>query len=362
LRPRVSIVSVRHDVGEAVREAVESIAKPNRLFRREGTYLIKPNMICAKTAEEGVTTDLRVIKAIGNMIQEAGATPLVGDCPGSAAYTNPESVFEATGLKELCRREGFELRVLDKEIPVSVSNPNGVVSKQFFVPSIAIQCDGLINAPKLKTHSLTTLTAGVKNFFGLLQGGQKAESHVRTKNNPEEFSNFLVDLYGAVSHKVKLDVLDAIVGMEGEGPTAGTPVQVNKVLASDSALALDQVASALIGWDPMTVGPSFAAAKRGIGPGSLEDVEIIGEELTPLDRPFRKPEIFETEERFRKIRGTIECDESRCVRCGVCVQICPGRAITMLEHPAFDYDTCIQCFCCTELCPQSALKVIRTLV
>lgn len=362
MRLKVSIVRVHYqDVEGAVREAVDLIGGASNYVEEGGRYLLKPNMISAKSAGEGVTSDLRIISALAKMVKEAGAHPMVGDCPGTAAYTHPETVFEATGLKALCELEGIELRVLDHDRPVIVTNPWGVVATEFFVPALVVECEGVINVPKFKTHSLTTLTAGVKNLFGLLPGGQKAESHIKTKNDPERFSNLLVDLYVAVEPYLKLNVLDAIVAMEGEGPISGDTVVLDLVLASHNPLALDMVASVLAGWDPMTVGTNFVAHQRGIGPRSFDEIEICGEPVQNLVRPLKKPQIFESEERFVSIRATIDCDEERCTSCGVCADICPGKAITLEDRPRFDYTKCIQCFCCAELCPQGALTIKRSL-
>jgi len=262
-------------------------------------------------------------------------------------------------VRRLCEEAGVELRVLDRERPVRVESPGGVVVGEFWFPEYALRCDGVINVPKLKTHTLTALTCAVKNLFGLQQGGSKADHHVRTRNDPEQFSHLLLDLYEAIRPQIRLNVVDAVVGMEGEGPAGGDPVSLGLILAGEDAVAVDVVASAVIGWNPMEVGTNYLASERGLGPSGLGEIEVVGLPVEEAIRPFRKPQIYMDSRPFIEIRMPIECDEERCVGCGVCAQICPGGAITLRDRPEFDYDRCIQCFCCIELCPHGALKAVR---
>lgn len=359
MKPKVSIVRVENDIEAAVREAVRLLGGIERFVEAEGSYLIKPNLFTTKTAEEGATTDMHIVLALAEMVRERGATPVVGECPAMAAYARPDIIFDELGVRRLCEEAGVELMVLDREPPVRVDCPGGVAVGELWFPDYALSCDGIINVPKLKTHALTTLTCAVKNLFGLQQGGSKANHHVRTKNDPERFSHLLLDLYGAIRPQVRLNVVDAIVGMEGEGPGGGDPVRLGLIIAGEDAVAVDLVASAVMGWDPMEVGTNYLAAERGLGPSSLEEVDVVGLPIEEVARPFRKPQIHQDGRMFVKARMSIECDEDRCTGCGVCSQICPAGAIILRGRPEFDLDRCIQCFCCVELCPHGSLSVLR---
>jgi len=360
MKPKVSIVRVEGDnIEAAVREAVYLLGGIDGFVEPDGSYLIKPNLFTTRTAEEGATTDMRIVLALAEMLREQGAKPVVGECPAMASYARPDIVFDGLGVRRLCEEAGVGLRVLDRELPVRVESPRGVVVGEFWFPEFALQCDGIINVPKLKTHVLTVLTCAVKNLFGLQQGGSKANHHVRTKNDPERFSHLLLDLYGAIRSQVRLNVVDAVVGMEGEGPTTGDPVKLGLIIAGEDAVAVDMVASAIVGWDPMDVRTNYLATKRGLGPSSLDEIEVVGTIIEETERPFTKPQIHQDDSQFIEIRMPIECDEELCGGCGVCAQICPGEAITLRDRPEFNYNRCIQCFCCIELCPQGALKAVR---
>ena len=360
MKPRVAIVRVEKDVEAAVKEAINLLGGIEAFAKPGGTYLIKPNLFTTKTAEEGATTDLRVIKAVAEILKEANAKPVVGECPAMASYARPDIVFDGLGVRDMCEEIGVELNVLDREPPVKVENPDAEVVGGFWFPEFALKSDGIINLPKLKTHVLTTLTCAVKNLYGLQQGGQKAHYHVITENDPERFSRLLIDLYQTIMGRICLTVVDAVVGMEGEGPTTGNPVDLGLIIAGDDPLAVDLVVSRVIGWDPMEVGTNFIAVERGLGPGSVDGIEVLGAPVEDVTRTFEKPKTHQDGQPFVDIRMPIVCDGERCTGCGICATVCPAKAIEVDGTPTFNDELCIQCFCCIELCPNGALTAIRT--
>jgi uncharacterized protein (DUF362 family)/NAD-dependent dihydropyrimidine dehydrogenase PreA subunit len=355
----VAIVKAGEDVEEAVREAIALLGGIESFAEKGGTYLVKPNLFTTITAEQGATTDPRIIMVLTSMLKELGARPVVGECPATGSYTRPDIVFDGLGVRELCEEGGVDINVLDRETPVKVYNPRAEVVEEIWFPEFALGCDGIINVPKLKTHNLTALTCAIKNLFGLQQGGTKAHHHRRTANSPEMFSRLLVDLYESIRGQVRLNVVDAVVAMEGEGPTTGDPVKLGLIISGADAAAVDIVAAAVMGWGPMEVGTNFIAAERGLGPRSLDEVEIVGVPLDEVIYPFKRPQTHSDGQMFIDIRMPIEWYEERCTSCGICAKVCPGQAITMLERPVIDDGLCIQCFCCMELCPNGALRAIR---
>ncbi len=359
MKPLVAIVKVEGSVEDAVREAVGLLGGIGEFVKPGGSYLVKPNLFTTITADKGATTDLRIFMTLAEMIEEASAKPVVGECPAMASYARPDIVFDGLGVREICREAGVEINVLDREEPVKMVNEEGEVLKEFWFPRFALECDGIFNVPKLKTHTLTKLTCAVKNLFGLQQGGTKAHHHVRTGNDPEAFSRLLVDLYGCISDRITLNVVDAVVAMEGEGPTTGDPVDLGLVIAGDDAVAVDMVASAVMGWDPLEVGTNFLAVERGLGPASLDEVEVVGSPVAVVARPLKRPQIHSDGQAFIDIRMPIECDGEKCTGCGICAEVCPAGAITMHGNPEIHDPSCIQCFCCIELCPNGALRAIR---
>jgi uncharacterized protein (DUF362 family)/NAD-dependent dihydropyrimidine dehydrogenase PreA subunit len=360
MKHRVAVVKVEESVEDAVREAVGLLGGMEKFMDPGQVFLVKPNLFTVKSAEKGATTDPQVLMTIAELIKEAGAKPVVGECPATGSYARPEVVFDGLGIRKLCDVAGVEINLLDREEPVRVENPGGEILKEVWFPKFALECAGIVNVPKLKTHVLTVLTCAVKNLFGLQQGGTKANHHVNTSNDAERFSRLLVDLYQAIRGQVRLNVVDAVVAMEGEGPNTGEPVDLGVIIAGGDAVSVDLVGAALMGWDPLEVGTNFIAAERGLGPSSLEEVEVVGTPISEVARLFKKPHTHQDDQMFLDVRMPIKCNPEKCTSCGICAEVCPGDAITMAGIPEFWDQSCIQCFCCIELCPNGALGVIRT--
>lgn len=162
---------------------------------------------------------------------------------------------------QVCEEEGAEILHLSAE-SVDVKNASGRIFKSFILSKQVLQADVMISLPKLKTHGLTLFTGGVKNNFGCVTGLNKARMHLRAQD-PETFSQMLVDLLGAV--QPELTVMDAVVGMEGNGPSNGLPKKVNAILASKDSVALDAVACKMVGIEPFMVPSTRLAHEQGKG-------------------------------------------------------------------------------------------------
>ncbi|MFH2110024.1 MAG: DUF362 domain-containing protein [Candidatus Bathyarchaeota archaeon] len=357
MKHRVAVVKTTEGVEKATKDAIRLLGGISCFIEPGETVLLKPNLYITKGPETGATTDMRVVLAIVELLKAQGSRLILGECPATGSYTRPDIVFDGLGVRELCREHDIELNVLDRDPPVRVE-VDGVVKDEFWYPETAMN-HPVINFPKLKTHNLTTLTCAVKNLFGLQQGGTKAHHHVSVANDAEAFSQLLLDIYSGIRGQVRLNVVDAHIAMEGEGPTAGDPVDLGLIIAGADAVAVDLVASSIMGWDPMDVGTNYLASVRSLGPRGLDEVDVIGEPIEAVRRRFRKPMIHSDGEMFVKIRMPIVCDATRCRACGVCEKVCPTGAITVADIPEFTMDSCIQCFCCAELCPHDALKAVR---
>jgi uncharacterized protein (DUF362 family) len=357
MKPRVAIVKAKHDPETAVEEAINLLGGIEQFIAPGETVLLKPNLFTVKGPDTGATTDMRVVMGTAKLLMAKESHCIVGECPATASYTRPEIVFDGLGIWQVCENNGVEVKVLDRDPPVKVSI-DGVITQNFWFPETCMIYP-VINFPKLKTHALTTMTAAVKNLFGLQQGGTKAHHHVTVSNDAEAFSHLLLDIYMAIKDRIKLHIVDAIVAMEGEGPNTGDPVDLGLIIAGKDAVAVDLVSAEIMGWDPMDVGTNYLAVQRSLGPQSLEDIEILGVPIQEVRTRFKKPQIHSDSEQFLRIRMPILCNIESCKECGICAQVCPVGAIEMKGIPEFMDDKCIQCFCCTELCPHGALKAIR---
>ncbi|MGZ4912384.1 MAG: DUF362 domain-containing protein [Halobacteriota archaeon] len=371
----VSVVKCGTYDDELVREAIEASLVPlgglETVVSKGDRVLIKPNLLSARSPDRAVTTHPAIVKAVVELVQDCGVNPLVGDSPGGGSTSGSyRALLSRTGLQEVADVTGCELVRFDEE-KVEVSSATAQVFKKFTLASAVTAADVIIGLPKLKTHSLTYYTGAVKLLFGCIPGMYKTEYHLHTAEDPYLFADFLLDL--CETCRPAISIMDAIVGMEGSGPSNGSPRQIGLVAASKSSTALDYVAAKIVGFDPMNVPTIKRAYERNLGPKSLDEITVHGEKVDPLilhdfkktvTTPFARvpPTILNKTKWLIGIRPRI--DVERCRKCGQCAEACPPQAISFLKNhgPRVDYDRCIRCYCCQEMCPEGAVALSTPLI
>ena len=331
------------------------------------------NLITALKPEAAGTTHPVLLSALVRLLTERGAEVRVGDSPGgvySKAYV--DHVYSVCGLEAV------------KEAGGSLNEDYGVkecfdleckILKSFTYTAWLDWADVILSFSKLKVHAMMSMTAATKNLFGVIPGAVKAEYHYRF---PEyrDFADMLVDLN--VHFKPLLHFCDAVTGMEGNGPTQGTPRHLGALLVSPDPFALDLAAAKLIGLKKEDVPYIQAAYERQLIPAAAEELEIDGDldaflvtdfqhvgsvrSLTNLVGGSSPLSRFARRALSRMMQTEPELRAAACVGCGVCARSCPAKAIAILDKKAkIDRSQCIRCFCCQELCPKGAMGVHRPL-
>jgi ferredoxin len=159
--------------------------------------------------------------------------------------------------------------------------------------------------------------------------------------------------------------MDAVVGMEGNGPTSPDLRAIGLILAADNAVALDAVMATMMGCEPDWLRSLQKAKEKGLGDYDLSKIELIGElrripdfKLPPISGAANLDnEEMQTELHSRTILRPL-ADPGLCTGCGTCVEQCPVSALSMDDRlPQVDADTCITCFCCQEICPEKAMTL-----
>ena len=236
--------------------------------------LIKVNFITVKTWETGATTDPIVVEAIIKKLKNLRVEVYVVE--SDATMTSADKAFKVTGMRDMCERNGVEcLNLRYEKERVEIPVPDGETLKKITVPRIVTE-SAIINAAKLKTHTSTGVSLGMKNMFGLLPDKFKSKYHFRG------IGNVIVDINTIL--KPVVTVIDGFVAMEGRGPIGGEPVQMGLVIAGKDPVATDSTACRVMGIDPHQIHHIRRAYEKGLG--NIDDIEVVGERLENVTRDF----------------------------------------------------------------------------
>jgi uncharacterized protein (DUF362 family) len=306
----VSIVRVRDGrIGSAVEEAIDLLGGIEVAAKGRHRVMLKPNLVTDSPAS---TTKPEVIEALARLMKAAGREVLIGE--GSAAVGGfnvmreqvfrtrrrdildglQQHVFDRLGYTDLARTLGVPLVNLHSGEMAEVPLPGGHVFDRLTVHRSLTDVDLLCSVPMMKTHALATVTLAMKNLIGLYPGtvyySVRSWLHDRAdeKGSPG-VAYEVVDMVRAAP--TGLAVIDASSAMQGNGPTMGTLVDMNLIVAGTNPLAADMVATALMGIPPAEV-PTFACAHRaGMRPRILDEIEVRGCRIDEVARAFVRPHV-----------------------------------------------------------------------
>ncbi len=357
----------RYDRGlikEKIEQMMGDLGGFDAFFKPGERVFIKTNLLMKKDPAEATTTHPLVIAALADYLVERGLEVVVGDSPaGPFTDKNLREVYTACGLHGIMSESiplNFQLET--KDVPVGEDEGCRLLRRITYMAALD-EVDHVITAAKLKTHSMMTFTGAVKNMFGIVPGLLKVEYHMKM---PEErdFAAMLVDL--VAFKRPVLSLIDGIEGMEGAGPSAGTPIKLDRLILSDDPHGADLVAVESVGIPESEVPTLVEARERGL----LASEPLVinhGVEPVVMKMPPNKGISFLAGRVPRFLAGTVErylsprpvFDHDTCIRCGDCYRSCPPEAISMTPYPEVDLSICIKCYCCQELCPVKAVTVKR---
>lgn len=356
-------------VANGIKEVLEKLGGLEAYINPGERILLKPNLVEGMPPAKAVNTHPEVMRALIREVRRVGGIPLVGDSPG---VSSTHKAAEKCGLLQVCQEEAADL--IDFGESMEISCPEGLILKKLHIAKAYTQADKVISVAKLKTHTFMGITGATKNLFGFIVGMQKAQFHLRMQKR-QEFASMLVDI--ATTIKPILSIVDGIVGMEGNGPRNGTPVQAGVLLAGENCFAVDVAMASIMGFNPEDIPLTALALKQGLTP-PLAELGLTGT-ARDLRLAFVAPRSMKSlEDRVPKWMAELGRAQLtarpeiavNCIGCGRCAAHCPPKAMTVSGgRVEIDYDKCIRCYCCQELCPEDAvnlreghlLKLIRRL-
>lgn len=357
----------------------------------KANILLKPNFNSYMNALTGNTTDLRIITAVIQLLQGRGYKNItIGEGTNSGFYRKKIDVASRLRVKELAER--FSVRFLDlnycKGSLIIFSN-----NKKAEVARECLKADLFINLPKLKMHHEVGISVCLKNMMGCLVGQEsKKKTHHSLARNIVYLNKYI---------KPHLHIVDGLIAMEGNGPSAGTPARMDTIIAGTDPYLIDMVCAELVGMNyqevtylkvaeelgliteehkkmlkkidigtfkkdllkpdvPLTVkivcNPHlqkyFQALRHAPGLYALCNTKFVGNLFVKLG--IRQEHFIEEEMDIKKIVFYKNKCKSKCSKCK---DYCPLG----LDVPAVlseqDYSSCIKCLYCYMVCPTGALEL-----
>jgi len=357
-RSTVSIVkcdSYNQEATEkAVRRAVDLLGGIRKFIRHDERVLIKPNILSARRPEEAVCTHPEIVRAVIRLVKTTGATITVGDSPGGF-LKNIEEVYRVSGISRIAKEEKVNLvkfafsRKIDG-FPISVR---------------ALEADKIISVPKFKTHEITGITGAVKNMYGTIVGLFKTQCHADAPTE-KSLAKIIAKVYSLT--KPVLSIVDGVVSMEGEGPSAGDPRKTNFLMAGDDGVAIDSTLATMIGSKPLDFATTRECSNMRLGETQIPNIDITGDKFSDFVMKDFKLARGRLLLRFlptpvtnliaSQLKFWPEIDNEVCKKCNMCKSSCPVHTISIKKGKYLvNRKHCIRCMCCREVCPYKAIHV-----
>jgi len=275
---RVSLVKGinRRDI---IKRSVNLLSDDVKNSLRIRQIIVKPNFVSISTRL--AVSHVDQIRGILDALQEYYTEKVI---IAEAACGDTVKAFRNFGYYDLLKEYDVELIDLNKgpfeQLPVQDRKGRTV---QLRAASLLLDKDNyLISSARLKTHDTVVVTLSIKNMvMGCIYLKDKEQVHQGIKQINKNLAKVAEHVWP------DLAVIDGFEGMEGNGPTQGSPIHVGVALSSIDPLAADRVACEVMGVDFNKVGYLNYCSDKGLGESDLKNIEIVGDRLEACIKPFR---------------------------------------------------------------------------
>ncbi|MFQ6131928.1 MAG: DUF362 domain-containing protein [Armatimonadota bacterium] len=280
------------DLDQAVEQMLDQIYGGPISFYRD-RVLVKPNLHQVQDWTTGGTTSPHLVAALVRSLRRRQAADIIVADGPFHAIEKPSSVFTETGMAAAVEEAGARWVCFHEEAYKPYAGASKWLPPVVGLPSLLAACDRVINVACMKTHFNCLASLGIKNLKGCLRPQDKRALHHL------DLDRALVAVAGVVRPAVT--IIDGTVGMEGMGPAEGTPADMRVLLGGRDLVAVDAVASHLMGLEPQQVRATRLAHEAGLGQMELDRITIVGDDPEPLRRRFKLPyqDLFEHHPRLQ---------------------------------------------------------------
>ena len=349
-----SLVSIQKSTYDTI--DIHTLLKPlggmSHYIKKGERVLLKTNLLIPSDPKKAVVTHPAVIQALAETVIQIGAVPFIGDSPsGQFTKRRLEKTYQKSGLTTVAKNLGIELN-FDTGV-TKIDIPQGKKLKKGPICDYVLHAEKIIAVPKIKTHSYMIMTLATKIMYGVVPGLTKAKYHSLFFRRAA-FADMLLDVL--FIKKPNFIVMDGVIGMQGEGPSGGTPIDLGVLLASEDAVAMDLGVCDMLGIEPIRIPTLRQAKLRHLWPSEIQYPLLAPQDVRCTS--FVLPSSADSPMFSSKNHRQQPIPTEKCTACGQCVEICPKQAIQLREHRAsVDYTKCIACYCCHEICPYEAIRL-----
>ena len=258
----VTVVEFK-DYSQSVSAALD-LAGAEKILPQVGTIILKPNL--TNSSPPPVTTSVKMVEAVYNYcIRRTKAKIIIGEGCGKG---NTFDMFETLGYITLAERYKIELVDFNRADAVLLENRNALQLKQLYLPKIVLDAF-IISIPVLKDHSFTGTTAAMKNMFGLAPGKYYKGNWNKSKLHSPSTDKSVVDI--CTYKRPGFCIVDASVALAGMH-LCGTEKKLNKIIAGTDCVAVDALASQMLGHKPQEL--EYLVMADGLL-GDMENINIV---------------------------------------------------------------------------------------
>ncbi len=267
----VKIHRVRENTTAILKEAVK-----NSELHGKQTIFVKPNMSHPEYLPGVVTSPALISKLVG-LLRDDNNEVIVGESNG---FNYPcRNAFEKTGIEAAVKKAGGTVINLSEDKVVKVKSPSRHSPvKELFLPKTVLDADATVDVALMKTHEFALYSGAIKNLFGCVPSNRRIYLH-------PYLSEVFYRLYTII--KPQLTVMDARIAIEGNGPTKGNPIQMDLMLTCNCALAIDVIASKIMGLKLEEISYlDYIARKTNL---HYEEITVQGLQVPEAARKFERP-------------------------------------------------------------------------
>jgi len=269
------------DILGALRELWRDANAPDL---QNASVVLKPNLV-DYVPDRPCYTMPQVVEALIQFLRDEVRVKRIVVAEGTTFRRDAHAILMDTGYRDMLERQRVDFVDLNYDDLVKIPLRGGYAKMDsLFMARTVAEADAFISVPKMKTHHWTRISASVKNLFGIVPGIKYG--FPKNTLHMQGIDAFLAELADSLPTPQRFAVVDAIVGLQGDGPLFGAPVATGALVGGGDFLAVDATCARLMGLDPAAIPTLTFMAWAGLGQIDANKIELRGAPLASLRRSY----------------------------------------------------------------------------